>query len=42
MKTTLVKHPKSRFGFQKNKMYHKGQLKEILSFAFGKWRLLIH
>ena len=42
MKTTLVKHPRYLFGFRKDKMYHNGTFKTTLSFAFGKYRLLLN
>ena len=42
MKTTLVKHPKNYFGFRKDKMFHNGTLRTTLSFALGKWRLLLY
>ena len=42
MKTTLVKHPSNLFGFRKDKMYHNGTFKTTLSFAFGKYRLLLN
>ena len=41
MKAVLVKHPRNYFGFRKDKMYHNGTLKTTLSFALGKYRLLI-
>ena len=41
MEALLVKHPKNYFGVRKDKMYHNGTLKTTLSFAFGKYRLLI-
>ena len=41
MKATLTKHPKNYFGFTKSKMYHNGEFKTTLSFAFGKYRLLL-
>ena len=41
MKATLVKHPSNYFGFRKDKMYHNGTLKTTLSFALGKYRLLL-
>ena len=41
MKAVLVKHPRNYFGFRKDKMYHNSALKTTLSFALGKYRLLI-
>ena len=42
MKATLVKHSSNFFGFRKDKMYHNGTLKTTLSFALGKFRLLLY
>jgi len=41
MKSILLKHPKTYFGFRKDKMYYNGVLKTIFSFAFGNFRLLL-
>lgn len=42
MKATLVKHPRNYFGLRKDKMYHNGALRTTLSFALGKFRLLLY
>ena len=41
MKLTSAKHPSNYFGFRKDKVYHNGTLRTTLSFALGKYRLLL-
>jgi hypothetical protein len=41
MKTLLVKHPKTYFGFRKDKMFCKGSFKTVLALSLGKHRLFL-
>ena len=41
MKLVSVRHPKSYFGFRKDKMFVKGTLENVLSLALGRFRFYL-
>jgi hypothetical protein len=41
MKTMLVKHKKSYFGFKKDEMFVNGKLRNVFAVALGKLRFYL-